>query len=73
MAVSPYFRHVTAENEQKLIDDLTRETYYQRGLDFLYCPRKNSENGFDYLFGEDPENIFDTAVTMEFYLENVSI
>jgi hypothetical protein len=72
MAVSPYFRHVTAKNEQKLIDDLTRETYYQRGLDFWYVPRINSDTGFDYLFGEDPENIFKEAVLMEFYLENVS-
>jgi len=72
MAISPYFQHVTAKNEQSLIDSLTRETIYQRGLLLYYIPRTNSEKGFDYLFGEDPENIFDTAVLMEFYCENVS-
>ena len=64
MAVSPYFRHVTAENEQSLIDDLTRETIYQRGLDLYYIPR--TEDSPDYLFGEDPANVFDAAVTIEF-------
>jgi hypothetical protein len=72
MAVSPYFKHVTAKNEQSLIDSLTRETIFQRGLDLYYIPRTNSEDGFDYLFGEDPENIFDKAILMEFYCENVS-
>lgn len=68
MAVSKYFKHVSAKNEQKLIDDLTKETIFQRGLDFIYIPRVNSEDGFDYLFGEDPENIFDRGVTLEMYL-----
>lgn len=72
MAISPYFKHVTAPNEQSLIDDLTRETIFQRGLDLYYVPRTNSVDGYDYLFGEDPENIYDNAVLMEFYCENVS-
>ena len=71
MSVSPYFRHVTAKNEQSLIDDLTQETIYQRGTDLYYIPRTNSQTGWDYLFGEDPENIFDKAVLMEFWCENV--
>lgn len=71
MAVSPYFRHVTATNEQSLIDDLTRETIYQRGLDLYYVPRINSADNFDYLFGEDPANIYDKGVLIEFWCENV--
>lgn len=72
MAVSPYFKHVTASNEQQLIDDLTRETIFQRGMDLFYIPRTESGAGFDYLFGEDPENIFDKAVELEFWCENVN-
>lgn len=69
MAISPYFRHITAENEQSLIDALTQETIYQRGYDLLYIPRTASSP--DYLFGEDPANIYDEAVTIEFITENV--
>ena len=72
MAVSPYFKHVTAKNEQSLLDALTRETVFQRGIDLYYIPRSEAEQGFDYLFGENPENIYDQAVELEFYCENVS-
>ncbi len=71
MAISPYFKHVSAKNEQKLIDDLTRETIFQRGLDLYYIPRTDSDEGFDYLFGEDPENSFDSSIELEFWCENV--
>jgi len=72
MSISPYFRHVTADNEQALIDALTRETIYQRGLDLQYIVRNESAQGKDYLFGEDPTNFFTNAVTVEMYCENVS-
>lgn len=72
MAVSPYFHHVTAKNEQKLINDLTKETIYQRGLDLWYVPRVEAQGGFDYLFGENPENIYDVAFKIEMQMENLS-
>jgi len=72
MSVSPYFKHVTAKNEQSLINDLTRETIYQRGMDLWYIPRTEAEGGFDYLFGENPENIYDKAVQIEMIMENLS-
>lgn len=72
MSISPYFRHIDATNEQQLIDDLTVETIQQRGLDLWYIPRTESTGGFDYLFGEDPANVFDKAVEIEFWCENVS-
>ena len=72
MAVSPYFKHINAPNEQSLLDALTRETIFQRGLDLYYIPRSEAQAGFDYLFGENPENIYDSAVELEFYCENVS-
>ena len=67
-AVSKYFKHVSAKNEQRLIDNLTREVIFQRGLDMVYIPRVASEEGFDYLFGENPENVFETGVLIEMYL-----
>ena len=70
--VSPYFRHINAPNEQKLLDELTRETIFQRGILLFYIPRTEAEDGFDYLFGENPENIYDSAIELEFYCEHVS-
>ncbi len=72
MSVSPYFKHVTAKNEQALIDSLTRETIFQRGLDLYYIPRAEAQDGFDYLFGENPENFFKTGIELEFQCEHVS-
>lgn len=34
----------------------------------IYIPRTNSTDGYDYLFGEDPENIFSLGVEIEMYL-----
>lgn len=72
MTVSSYFKHVTASNEQSLIDDLTIETIQQRGMDLWYVPRVEAEGGFDYLFGENPENIYDVAVKIEMMMMNLS-
>lgn len=72
MAVSPYFKHVSAKNEQKLINDLTEETIYQRGIDIWYVPRTDGGYTDDYLFGENPENIYDAAVKIEMIMENLS-
>lgn len=72
MTVSKYFKHTSDKAEQKLISDLTSETIQQRGLDLWYIPRTNSVNGFDFLFGEDPENFFDTAVRLEMMMVSIS-
>ena len=72
MTVSPYFNHVSQKNEQRLIDDLTRETIHQRGLDLWYIPRTDGGFTSDYLFGENPENIYDEAKKIEMIMENLS-
>jgi hypothetical protein len=72
MSISPYFRHVTAPNEQSLINDLTEETIFQRGLDLYYIVREESNHNFDYLFGEDPENSFGGAIQLEMMLSQIS-
>ncbi len=63
--ISRYFNHVSSKNEQALMTALTAETIFQRGLDLFYIPREESDGGFDYLFGEDPENKFGKAVQIE--------
>lgn len=70
--ISKYFKHVSAKNEQDLMQALTAETIFQRGLDLYYIPRISSDTGFDYLFGEDPENKFDEAVQIEMSCEEIS-
>ena len=72
MTVSRYFKHVSAKNEQTLINNLTEETIQQRGMDLWYIPRIESDEGFDYLFGENPENIYDVAIQIEMIMENLS-
>lgn len=71
MAVSPYFKHISAPNEQSLIDDLTVEAIYQRGINMYYITREESSFNFDYLFGEDPENNFGNYVEIEMWCENL--
>ena len=70
--VSKYFNHVSAKNEQKLINDLTEETIFQRGLDLLYVPRIESSEGFDFLFGEDTANTFSKGVDLEMIMVSIS-
>ena len=70
MTVSRYFNHISYKPEQDLVNDLMVESVQQRGQDLLYIPRKESDAGFDFLFGEDPENIYTNGVTMEFYCMN---
>lgn len=65
MAISPYFHHQTFKTEQKLIEDLTRETIYLRGNDYMYIPREKVH--LDDLFGEDPKSSFKKPVIIEMY------
>lgn len=67
MAVNPFFRDSTAE--QRLLNDLTIETIRAMGRDMVYIPR-NYVN-LDELFGEDIQNKFTDAYTIEMYIKNV--
>lgn len=67
MAVNPFFRDSTAE--QRLLNDLTIETIRAMGRDMIYIPR-NYVN-LDELFGEDIQNKFTDAYTIEMYIKNV--
>lgn len=68
MAISPYFHHQTFNTEQQLMKDLTRETIYLRGNDYMYIPR-NKVN-LDLLFGEDVQSAFDKPIIVEMYCKS---
>lgn len=63
--ISSYFHHIDSSREQQLMDDLSRETIFIRGLDYAYIPRDSSDA--DALFGEDIKSTFTSAVTLEMY------
>ena len=65
MSISPYFHHQTFKTEQDLLKDLTRETIYLRGNDYMYIPREKVH--LDTLFGEDVKSSFKTPVIIEMY------
>jgi hypothetical protein len=68
--ISQYFKHITATNEQSLVNDLTVETIQLRGLDFEYIPRDSSNA--DPIFGEDIKSTFTNSVTIEMYCKNMT-
>lgn len=70
MTVSKYFNHVNNTTEQQLLADLTIECIQQRGLDLFYIVRTEVEN--DYLFGEDPCNIYDVGIELEFKCDQIA-
>jgi len=67
MTISPHFFHISSSAEQKLMQDLTRETIQLKGLDLKYIPRDSSDA--DFLFGEDVQSTFSSAVVLEMYCE----
>lgn len=68
MAKNPYFLDNTSE--QRLIEDLTRETIRAMGREVYYIPRKIFNK--DYLFGEDPVTKFQGSYKIEMYVKSVS-
>lgn len=68
MAKNPYFLDNTSE--QRLIEDLTRETISAMGRDVYYIPRKLFNK--DFLFGEDTISKFQGSHKIEMYVKSVS-
>ena len=65
MATNSYFNHYNAVNEQDLIDSLVIESIQAQGIDVAYIPRSQAD--IDYLYNEDPNNIFASHTTIEMY------
>jgi len=57
------------QNEQRLIDDLTREAISFNGIDIIYVPRVFLNK--DKLFGEDTQNAFQQAYEIDMYIDSV--
>lgn len=72
MAVNPYFDSVknASTQDQQLADDLTIEAIQIHGNDVYYVPR-TLEN-FDKLFGEDAISAFNSAITIEMIMTNMT-
>jgi len=68
MAKNPYFLDNTSE--QRLIEDLTRETISAMGRSVYYIPRKLFNK--DFLFGEDTISKFQGSYKIEMYINTVS-
>jgi hypothetical protein len=69
MATKPFFQHFDYSLEQDLFQDLVQECIQLYGLDMWYIPR--NINNYDKIFGADDISSFDTAILVDWYLENV--
>lgn len=71
MSTNAYFAdlYTATDADQALFDDLIIESIKVHGRDFYYLPR--TLTNFDSFFGEDSISAFNSAVTLEFYMENV--
>jgi hypothetical protein len=71
MAINPYFSLYNGQtnvNEQDLIKGFVREVVQMAGIDMLYLPRTMVK--VDSLFHEDTESVFNSAFTIETYIES---
>ena len=69
MPTKPFFQHYDYSLEQELFQDLVQECIQLYGLDLWYIPR--NLNNYDKIFGADDISSFNTAILVEWYLENV--
>jgi hypothetical protein len=68
MTIKAEFDFFSRSSEQTLLQDLVTESIQCIGADFYYLPRRLKN--FDHLYGSDNMSEFDTAYTLEMYLEN---
>lgn len=69
--INPYFESsfTASDADQLLFNDLIVESIKVHGRDMYYLPR--TLTNFDEFFGEDALSAFNTAIVIEFFLENV--
>lgn len=69
MAVSPYFNHYHATNEQDLFQGFMAESIRQYGMDVYYVPRVL--DNYDKLFVADNMSKYESAYLIDMYLKNI--
>ena len=71
MTTNAYFEssYTASDADQELFQDLITESIQVHGRDMYYLPR--TLTNFDEFFGEDSVSAFNSAIVLEFYLENV--
>lgn len=62
------FNFIENIGEQKLLDDLNRESIQIAGIDMFYLPR--TRNQFDKIYGADDQSSFNNAYLLEFYTQS---
>lgn len=71
MAVSPYFKHVNASNEQDLFHDLATEFIKLSGIDVYYIKSEQiNDPNYDPIFGENRFENLNNSTVIEMYLKD---
>lgn len=65
MTTNSYFNMYRATNEQDTLDSMIVESIQIKGIDVVYIER--TQANIDYLFSEDPTNIFNENQKIEMY------
>ncbi len=71
MAVSQYFQHINATNEQDLYHSLAIEMVQIAGVDVHYIKVDNFTNNYDELFGENRFETLGPSTVIEMYLKDM--
>lgn len=66
---SVYFGNYQSSMEQRLLDSLVVESINIYGETMYYCPRKLTN--YDPVYGADDQSIYNLAITLPVYIENV--
>lgn len=69
MSLNSYFNNYNANNEQKILEDLTIESIKMYGIDVTYIPRQR--RNFDELYGEDTVSLYSTNYDFEVYIKSI--
>lgn len=71
MAVSPYFQHINANNEQDLYHELATELVQLAGVDVHYIKVEQvNDANYDSLFGENRFEKLGQSLVIEMYLKD---
>ena len=72
MAVSPYFQHIDASNEQDLFHSLAEEFIQLAGVNCYYIKVEQvDDDNYDKLFGENRFEVLQNATLIEMYLKDM--
>lgn len=72
MAISPYFKHVDATNEQDLYHSLATEMIQLSGVDVHYIKVEQiADENYDSVFGQNRFEVLGQSVVIEMYIKDM--